>query len=294
MSVFVSDILALIFGNISIVMSTAIEFPQLVTIFKTKNTSGTSLTTYFLFLFASFLWITWSSLNYAGNVVCLVPNIPNLTLHIAALIPALLSNIINVVFVTIIVIFKVKHLRACKKLHVNEIEYSQILFDKVKNKSWLQKYWPLIIFALIAIIACGLIVWLLVWIGIPTQVSRREFDQKYRWIIFGTNLVAAIFFEAVSWPQFIKCMKTRDTSGISMGWAIFLPLSCVVCFSYDLFLALATDYHTVLASLICSGMIINTFVLIIKIRNVRTAKKLGMSEWQYTKKYILKDRKKSI
>lgn len=291
MSIFVSDILALIFGNISIIMSIAIEFPQLVTIFKTKNTSGTSLTTYILFLVASFLWVTWSVFNYVGNMLCLPTGISNLVLHIAALVPAILSNVINVVFVSIIFYFKIVHMGKCKKLNISEFEYSKILFDNQKDKKWLRKYWPLFIFAMTGILVCLLIVWLIMWVGIPTQQPQEEFDKKYKWIIFGINIAAAVFFEAVSWPQFIKCMKTKDTSGISMGWAIFLPLSCAVCFSYDLFLALATDYHTVLASLICSGLIINTLVLIIKIRNHLAAKKLGISEWVYTKKYILKKQK---
>ncbi|MCQ3915380.1 MAG: PQ-loop domain-containing transporter [Mycoplasmoidaceae bacterium] len=55
MTQFTADILSLIFGIIAIFMSAAIEFPQLVIIFKTKNTSGTSLSTYLMFVFASAL-----------------------------------------------------------------------------------------------------------------------------------------------------------------------------------------------------------------------------------------------
>ncbi|MCQ3915378.1 MAG: hypothetical protein MJ195_01165 [Mycoplasmoidaceae bacterium] len=46
-----------------------------------------------------------------------------------------------------------------------------------------------------------------------------------------------------------------------------------------------------LASLICSGTIINTLVLILKIRNHLKAKKLGISEWKYTNKYIVSKKK---
>ncbi len=291
MTIFVSDILALIFGNISMIITISIGFPQLVTIFKTKNTSGTSLTTYVLFLISSFLWVAWSVLNYAGNIYCLPNDLNNLPLHVAALIPAILTNVINIILVACVLYFKIRYVKNSKKMNLSEFEYSQILFDDNKNKSWLRRYYPLIIIAVVTIAISGLLTGIIIWLGIPNQVPREEFDKKYKWIIFGVNIAAAIFFEAVSWPQFFKCVKQKDTSGISLGWAIFLPLSCFVCFSYDLFLAISTDYHTVLASLICSGMVINTLVLIQKLRNVKAAKKLGISEWHYTKEYILKGKK---
>lgn len=280
-----ADILSLIFGNISIFMSIAIEAPQLYSILKTKNTSGTSLTTYILFMVASFLWITWSTVNYVANVLYIPSDVTNIVLHVSALTPAILSNFINVVLVGFILFYKIKHLRACKKMNITELEYSKILFDKQKGDSWLKKFYPLIIISFIALIVCVAIVLILYFIGIPKQITIEEYE-RFATSVLVLNVVAAVFFEAMSWPQFIKCMKTKDTSGISLAWAIFLPLSCVVCFSYDLFLAISTGWWNVIASLICSGMIINSAVLILKIKNVLKAKSFGLSDWEYTKKYM--------
>ncbi|XQP55767.1 MAG: PQ-loop domain-containing transporter [Mycoplasmoidaceae bacterium] len=280
-----ADILSLIFGNISIFMSIAIEAPQLYSILKTKNTSGTSLTTYILFMVASFLWITWSTVNYVANVLYIPSDVTNIVLHVSALTPAILSNFINVVLVGFILFYKIKHLRICKKLNITELEYSKILFDKQKGDSWLKKFYPLIIISFIALMVCVAIVLILYFIGIPKQITIEEYE-RFATSVLVLNVVAAVFFESMSWPQFIKCMKTKDTSGISLAWAIFLPLSCVVCFSYDLFLAISTGWWNVIASLICSGMIINTAVLILKIKNVLKAKSFGLSDWEYTKKYI--------
>ncbi len=282
MSTFTSDILALVFGIISIAMTIAIELPQLYTIFKTKNTSGTSLVSYILFLFASILWCSWATVNYVGNVYS--PDVTNVKLHVAALIPAILSNLVSVILISCILVLKIKHLHNSKKLKISEIEYSQIIFDKQKGYSWIRRYYPLLIITFVMIAIC-------VAVGSvfgATDFPKPTEEQSNNLIlaVFVLNICAAVFFESISWPQFIKCMKTRDTSGISLGWAIFLPLSCVVCFSYDLFLGFSNGWTNVIASLICCGILINTAVLILKLINVRKAKKLGISEWKYTKKYL--------
>lgn len=290
MSPIVSDILALVFGNISIIMSIAIEFPQLVSIFKTRNTSGTSLTTYILFLVASLLWVAWSCINYWANVAYIPVDVTNEILHVLALLPAVLSNFISITLVSFILYFKIKHVRACKKLGISELQYSKILFDKQKGWKWIKKYYPLLIIGFIGFLICLGIVLVLYFIGIPKQITPEEYEKSFKWSVLILNIAAAIFFEAISWPQFIKCMKTKDTSGISLGWAIFLPASCLVCFAYDLFLAVSTGWWNEIASLICSGLIINTLVLVLKIKNIRKAKSLGLSEWSYTNKYL--DKKK--
>lgn len=283
------DILSIIFGIISVIMAIAIELPQLYSIIKTKNTSGTSLTTYILFMVSSVLWIIWAILYYLAHVV--EPGVDMTNLHIAGLIPAVISNTINLCLVAAILFLKCKNLKICKKQNITELELSKIIFDKQVNYSWIKKYLSFIVISAITVlIVLGVVLSLLLGYK-PHEVPQSEFD-KYTWYIFGFNIAAAVFFELISWPQFFKCMKYKDTSGISLFWAIFFPLSCLICFGYDLMLAISTDdFKSVLASLICSGMIINTLVLVLKIRNMRKAKKLGLSEWTYTKKYIDKKRK---
>lgn len=288
MSTITSDILALVFGNISIIMSIAIELPQLYTIFKTKNTSGTSLTSYILFLIAALLWFSWAVVNYVGNVYS--SDVTHMQLHIAALIPAILSNLVSVILVSFILFFKVKHLYNSKKLKISEIEYSQIIFDKQKGYSWIRRYYPLLIITFIMLAICVSVAVVFGAITLPKPTEEQTHNLSVT--VFVLNICAATFFESISWPQFIKCMKTKDTSGISLGWAIFLPLSCVTCFSYDLFLGFSNGWSTVLASLICSGILINFAVLVLKIINIRKAKKLGISEWKYTKQYLSNKKKK--
>lgn len=292
MSSLTTDILSLIFGNIAIIMTIIIEFSQLVIIFKTKNTSGTSLSSYILFMIASVLWVSWAFVNYYANISLIPKDVTNVVVHIASLCPAILGNLLNCIFVACILYCKIKHIHISKKMHINEFEYSKVLFDKQKSYSWIRKYYPLIIIGSVALIMCLGVVGALVLFGIPKEITRDEYD-KLAIAVLVLNIVAAVFYESISWPQFIKCMKTKDTSGISLGWAIFLPISCYTCFIYDLLLAFTTGWWNVLASLICSGSVINTLVLIQKNRNHRAAKKLGISEWKYTNKYIVnKDKKK--
>lgn len=285
MSAQTTDLLSLIFGCISITMSIGIEAPQLYSIIKTKNTSGTSLFTYILFEIASFLWLTWATGFFLSNRYT-TSNVPTM-LHLASLLPAILSNSINVVLVSSILFLKIRYLLAAKRMHITELQLSQVIFDKHKGETWIKRYYPFVIVCLIALLVCISICLIAYFTYVPDRFSPEE-SEKYHMLVMIFNIIAASFFELTSWPQFIKCLRHKDTSGISLGWAIFFPLSCYVCFSYDLFLAIAGNPLDVIASLICSGSIINTLVLILKIRNVYKAKKLGISELEYTKRYIHK------
>ncbi|MBQ0045479.1 MAG: PQ-loop repeat-containing protein [Mycoplasma sp.] len=279
------DILALVFGCISIVMSLAIEVPQLYSLFKTKNTSGTSLTTYILFLVASMFWVIWATSFYLANMYG-TESEPT-PLHLASFYPAILSNSINLILVASILSVKLRHLRLCKKYHISELQLSKIMFDRQKKYSWIKKFWPFLVICISTFIVCIVICLAICFTYTPFQYSEEQ-AKTYHIYVTVFNITAAVFFEAVSWPQFIKCMKNKDTSGISLGWAIFLPLSCFVCLSYNISLAISTNVFDVLASIICSGLIINTLVLILKIKNRINAKRLGMSEWTYTNKYLSK------
>lgn len=286
MSIYVSDILSLIFGNLSIVINIAITFPQLISIAKTKNTSGTSLSSYILFVATGITWLIWALVSYGVNVSHIDPEAEKfIVLHIASLVPTILCNLIIAVLASCILFYKVKYLRGAKKHKMTELQYSQLVFDNHKKDTWIQRYRPLFIIGAGVILLCGVIILLLFLLGLPEQITQAEYD-KLSIVVLVLNTIAAVFNESVSWPQFIKCMKTKDTSGISMGWAIFLPTSCTVCLAYDAFLATSFGWKNVLASLICNGVIINVLVLIVKLKNHFAAKKLGISEWKYTKKYI--------
>lgn len=291
MSQTASDILSLVFGNITLIITLSIELPQLIAIFRTKNTSGTSLITYILFLVSSTIWVLWASINYTASISYIPEGVKNRILYISALVPAILSNLTNVILVGCILFIKISHLHACKKLNVSEIDYSKIIFDKQKGYSWIKKYYPLLIIIFSTLLVYAATITILYFLGIPKQMTPSEHD-KYNLIVLITNICAAVFFESISWPQFIKSLKTKDTSGISLSWAIFLPFSCVICFSYDLFLGFSTEWTNVIASLICNGIFINIAVLVLKIINMKKARKLGISEWHYVHEYLTKHKKK--
>lgn len=289
---FQADLASLIIGMLTIGCSIAIEAPQLISIFKTKNTSGTSLFTYILFLLASILWSTWAWMFYFSHLA--QPDVEVQTwLHKASMLPSIISNMINLCLVAPILFCKVHHLLLCKKLNVSELDLSKIKLKEQnlkvkglsKRKTWLVIYWKPALIVLFSITICCLTACLLLFL--TTWMPNREFFDLMVGITFVCNAVAAGFFEATSWPQLIKCIKYKNTSGISLGWAIFFPTSCLICFLYDLSMVFTSgEYISVLASLICSGLIVNTLVLAFKLRNIYKAKKAGMTEIEYTNKFL--------
>lgn len=286
MSMYVSDILSLVFGNISIVINIIIGFSQLISIAKTKNTSGTSLSSYIIFVINGFSWLIWAIMSYVANASYMSEEAkPFLALHLTALGPLIISNLVIACLSVCILFYKVKYLTAAKKLKMTELEYSQLVFDSHKKDTWIKRYRSLFYIGGGLLLICVGTSIGLYFIGVPEQISEQQYNSLSL-AVFAINIAAALFNEAISWPQFIKCMKTKDTSGISLGWAISLLSSCVVCLGYDVCLAISFDYRDVLASLICNGVIINALVLIVKLKNHFAARKLGISEWVYTKKYI--------
>lgn len=279
------DILALIFGNISIIMSIAIEFPQLYKIVKTKNTSGTSLISYFLFLITSIIFLSWSFVFYLSDASNQETEMT--FIHLSSFIPAILSNTINICLILFILFFKCKNLLICKKDHINELQLSKRIFTKNMHKRWIKKYYPLILISLITLIICALEI-VILWYTNGPKVPDVEEHEMYTMVTMVLNIAAAVMFEVISWPQFIKCIRKKDTSGISIGWAIFLPVSCFVCLAYNIFLGLSSGITKVLASIIFNGSIINTLILILKIRNIMKAKKFHITEFEYTQKYLQK------
>ena len=207
MSQEIADILSIVFGTIAILMTIAIEFSQILSIFKTNNTSGTSLTTYGIFFIASSLWLIWASLLYAQGVVD--PFVEMTTIHVVGLYPAIISNAIGVIFTAIIFALKLINLKTCKKLGITELELAKRKNQKQANYSWWRKYYGLVLIAVLTTIACvGVTVGL--WFSFENYVVSKEQAEMYKWGILGFNIAAAIFFEATSWPQFIKSIKTKE------------------------------------------------------------------------------------
>ncbi len=196
--------------------------------------------------------------------------------------------------ITLLVI-KARHMYLAKKYRVNELHLSKILLSKIKSKK--EQYLPLVVL-LISIFATVIILSAILMIFTnpifnPGIVSPDE--GEWTPIIITLSIVAASLWESINWPQFIKCLKNKDTSGISLNWAIFMPLCCLMSFSYSLTIAFVVGEFTydTIGALIFNGIVVNVGILIIKIINHNKAKHLHMSEIEYTRKYLHKKQKRA-
>ncbi len=118
---------------------------------------------------------------------------------------------------------------------------------------------------------------------------------------FAIGLLGSILTIACFVPQGIKTLKSRDTSGIS----VVFPISALVSSFFWMTSATMAIVHPVVfnggnynlsAALISSLPIIitNLFIAVInfivaplKLKNLKTSKKLGISEYEYCQQYKL-------
>lgn len=128
------SIVSIIVGWISLICVCSYAIPQFIRVIKTKNTSSIALTTYIFFCICSSLMLAWD----IGTAIKL--NEDTQTALSAAqcvltLLPGVTLNVINVTLNLICLCIKIKHLKMCKKLKVDELELSHILLSKkVSNR----------------------------------------------------------------------------------------------------------------------------------------------------------------
>lgn len=285
------QILGLVFGLISLILALLISIPQLIQLKKTRNSSGVSLWSYIIFNASSIIWLLWAFLFYF-NALATEPNPTKLFQW--TLLPAMIMDIANVFVMMYILVVKVKYMNLAKQLKVSELQLSKILLDEDKkkyfntktNKISIKKYLGLIIYLLLMVVTIVTVTTIISIFGLV----KIESAKNWRVLIIVINAIAAISWEAISWPQFIKSLKVKDTTGISLFWAIFLPTSNAVMFVYDLYLLLHTsgseNNYGIIFSLIFNGLIPSIGVLILKIINITKAKKYHMTEKEYTIKYL--------
>lgn len=77
-----TKVLADIIGYIAAIIGSCMFMPQAYQIWKTKDTSGVSLMSYFLLLIVSILWVIYGSLMQATPVVIVNTIITVLSLYI--------------------------------------------------------------------------------------------------------------------------------------------------------------------------------------------------------------------
>ncbi len=221
-----------------------------------------------------------------------------------AVIPIVLVYFFDIVASIFIIFVKYSHIKLCKKLHISEIELSRYLLKQQKeklaksgNKIWYRKYFGLVVFFVVAILIMSIVGTCLTIFTNPHFVPHisdlSPYEPDMRPYIITLSVLGASSWEAISWPQFIKCIKTKDTSGISLVWCILLPISCLLSLVYSITLAFAGEgwsWNTI-GALIFNGLLVNVGILVIKLRNRKIAKHHRMSEIEYTRKFLSKYKK---
>ncbi len=287
-------IICMVLGFVSFAMAQIISVSQIVSLIRTKNTSGVSVWTYFIFVIAGAMCLIWGfsyyfqEMSIEGDV-----SIPY-WIYQWSILPILCYYITDFCLSSTMLVIKTRHLHLSKKLKMNELDLAEYLKDKQKQKYLRSghKFYNHInfpIFVLLGLLFAIVILFAVLFtIYVRFKPTQTTDWAGYPWVV-PTSLLAAFLWEAISWPQFIKSIRQKDTSGISMNWAIFMPASLTVAFGYALALALKTgDFSPdTIGGLVFNGMIVNYGILIIKIINKKNAKKLGLSEVQYTKKYLI-------
>lgn len=297
---------SLVFGFISLIIALIISSAQAFIAFRTKNTSGTSLLTYVIMLICATVCLIWGMLFYFSRMSNWFSPENDTPLWICqwAVIPIILVYVFDIYASSVIITTKRKHIKLCEKLHIDEIQLSKYLLKQQRTKLiksgykiWYRKYFSLITFFVGAIILLATIATCLTIFTnpyfVPSIPDLSPDEHAMRPYIITVSVLGAATWEAISWPQFIKCIKTKDTSGIAMVWAIFLPIACVLSLSYSITLAFSGEgwsWNTI-GAILFNGVLVNVGILAIKLRNRRNARAHNMSEIEYTQKVLFKHKK---
>lgn len=301
------SITSIVFGFLSLTLALVISSAQAFMTFKTRNTSGTAIPTYIIMAVCASVCLAWGLLFYFSRMSYWFGPENDVPLLICqwAVIPIILVYIFDIMASLFIIIIKHKHIKLCEKLHINEIELSKYLLKQQReklvksgNKIWHRKYFGLIVFFIVEIIvlaAAGTCISVFTnphFVPNIADISPNEHEMMP--YIISLSLVGAATWEAISWPQFIKCLKNRDTSGISLVWCILLPASCLLSLIYSIALAFGENQWSwnTIGAILFNGILVNTGVLAIKIRNRIAARSYNMSEIEYTQKILSKHKKK--
>lgn len=298
-------IVCIVLGVVSFVMAQIISVSQIVSFFRTKNTSGVSIWTYVIFMVAGAMCLTWGFSYYFQEMMRHAQASTGTDtrafyiLYQWTIIPILAYYITDFCMSTTMMIIKARHLRLCKQLKMDELALADYLKDQASQKYLKshKKLWCHPNFGMATLLGClaaVVVLFMVLFTLFATPKVQYEYDWPgFPWVMW-TSLFAALLWEAISWPQFIKSIRQKDTSGISMNWAIFMPISLTISFAYALALALKSgDFSTdTIGALVANGMIVNYGILIMKIINRKKAKAMGLTELEYTKKVLIPAYKK--
>lgn len=124
----------------------------------------------------------------------------------------------------------------------------------------------------------------------PWQSFVDEISGPWGWLIIVSTL-ACLAFVVMTFSQFVKCLRTKNTTSLSMFFAIILPITNTLITIYDLiFFAIALNGGDFMWSLllpaVINGLISAYAVMILKIKHVVAAKRRGMTEAEYYEKHL--------
>lgn len=114
--------------------------------------------------------------------------------------------------------------------------------------------------------------------------------STYAIVLLVIGCIASLLTVIGWFPQAIKTFKTKDTSGISIGFYGLVYISTIIWLVYgililsdpnisDISIKLANSLPLITTNLI--ALILNSIILWIKTSNMRRAKKCGKTEKEY-------------
>lgn len=122
----------------------------------------------------------------------------------------------------------------------------------------------------------------------------KEITGQWGWVLILSTL-SCMGFVGMALAHFIKCLVTKNTTSLSKQFVILLPITNTLLTIYDLVLFSlcvinGPDYYGVawgmLLPAIFNGLISAYGTMILKVKHVRAAKKLGLTEEQHYLKYL--------
>lgn len=104
--------------------------------------------------------------------------------------------------------------------------------------------------------------------------------------LFIVSLLGTIGFSAMALPQFIKVLRTRNTTALNTSYVVILPITNTLILIYNIVLFVITYISgifpwSILFCICINGLAWCYGTMIIKIKNVKAAKKLNISEEEY-------------
>lgn len=124
----------------------------------------------------------------------------------------------------------------------------------------------------------------------PWKAFIDEITGQWGWLII-VSTIACLSFVIMTFSQFIKCLKTKNTTSLSIFFAVILPITNTLITCYDLTFFFVNLHHnnfvwSLLLPAVINGLISAYAVMILKVKHVIAAKKKGMTEYAYYLKYL--------